>query len=57
VARAGTLPAATVIEVDRHVDSNGIALAEAPARKRKQIRNELQTAIHQLMAGLRAPAK
>ena len=31
----------------------GIALAEAPARKRKQIRNELQTGMHQLMAGLR----
>lgn len=35
----------------------GIALAEAPPRKRKQMRNELQTAIHQLMAGLREPAK
>jgi len=35
----------------------GIALAEAPARKRKQTRNELQTAMHQLMAGLRQPTK
>ena len=35
------------------VTHTGIALAEAPARKRKQIRNELQTAMHQLMAGLR----
>jgi AcrR family transcriptional regulator len=39
------------------ITHTGIALAEAPARKRKQIRNELQTAIHQLMAGLREPAK
>jgi AcrR family transcriptional regulator len=31
----------------------GIALAEAPARQRKRIRSELQTAIHQLMTGLR----
>jgi AcrR family transcriptional regulator len=35
----------------------GIALAEAPKRKRKQIRNELQTAMHQLMAGLLKPSK
>jgi AcrR family transcriptional regulator len=35
----------------------GIALAEAPARKRKQTRNELQTAMRQLMAGLRQPTK
>ena len=39
------------------ITHTGIALAEAPARKRKQIRSELQTAIHQLMAGLREPAK
>jgi len=39
------------------ITHTGIALAEAPARKRKQIRNELQTAIHQLMAGLRVPTK
>jgi AcrR family transcriptional regulator len=39
------------------ITHTGIALAEAPARKRKQTRNELQTAIHQLMAGLREPAK
>jgi AcrR family transcriptional regulator len=37
------------------ITHTGIALAEAPARKRKQTRNELQTAIHQLMAGLREP--
>lgn len=35
------------------ITHTGIALAEAPARKRKQIRNELQTGMHQLMAGLR----
>jgi AcrR family transcriptional regulator len=35
----------------------GIALAEAPARKRKQTRNELQTAMRQLMAGRRQPTK
>jgi AcrR family transcriptional regulator len=35
------------------ITHTGIALAQAPARKRKQIRNELQTAMHQLMAGLR----
>lgn len=39
------------------ITHTGIALAEAPTRKRKQIRNELQTAIHQLMAGLQKPAK
>jgi AcrR family transcriptional regulator len=39
------------------ITHTGIALAEAPARKRKQIRTELQTAMHQLMAGLRAPTK
>jgi Tetracyclin repressor-like, C-terminal domain len=39
------------------ITHTGIALAEAPPRKRNQIRNELQTAIHQLMAGLREPAK
>jgi AcrR family transcriptional regulator len=32
------------------ITHTGIALAEASTRKRKQIRNELQTAIHQLMA-------
>lgn len=39
------------------ITHTGIALAEAPPRKRKRIRNELQTALHQLMAGLRNPAK
>jgi AcrR family transcriptional regulator len=39
------------------ITHTGIALAETPARKRKQIRNELQTAIHQLMAGLREPVR
>jgi AcrR family transcriptional regulator len=39
------------------ITHTGIALAEAPARKRRQIRNELQTAIHQLMVGLREPTK
>lgn len=37
------------------ITHSGIALAEAPTRKRKQIRNELQTAIHQLLAGLQEP--
>jgi AcrR family transcriptional regulator len=31
----------------------GIALAEAPARRRKAIRRDLQSAIHQVMVGLR----
>jgi AcrR family transcriptional regulator len=39
------------------ITHSGIALAEAPARQRKQIRNELQTAIQQLMTGLRNPTK
>jgi AcrR family transcriptional regulator len=39
------------------ITHTGIALAEAPARKRKQIRSELQTAIQQLMAGLQKPTK
>lgn len=38
------------------ITHTGIALAEAPTRKRRQIHTELQTAIHQLMAGLRQPA-
>ncbi|WP_101953493.1 TetR/AcrR family transcriptional regulator [Mycobacterium intracellulare] len=37
------------------ITHSGIELAEAPARKRKQIRNELQTAIHQLLVGLQEP--
>jgi AcrR family transcriptional regulator len=39
------------------ITHTGIALAEAPTRKRNQIRNELQTAMKQLMAGLRNPTK
>jgi AcrR family transcriptional regulator len=35
----------------------GIALAEAPNRRRKQIRDELTTAMHQLMMGLRQPTQ
>ena len=35
------------------ITHTGIALAEAPARKRQQIRNQLQTAMHHLLAGLR----
>jgi AcrR family transcriptional regulator len=35
----------------------GIALAEAPNRSRKQVRDELTTAMHQLMMGLRQPTQ
>jgi AcrR family transcriptional regulator len=35
----------------------GIALAEAPNRRRKQVRHELTTAMHQLMKGLRQPTQ
>lgn len=38
------------------VTHTGIALAQAPKRRRKQIRDELTTAMHQLMMGLRQPA-
>jgi hypothetical protein len=37
--------------VTGRITHTGIALAEAPARKREQIRMK-QTAIHQLMAGV-----
>jgi hypothetical protein len=39
------------------VTHTGIALAEAPKRRRKQIRSELKTAMLQLMAGLRTATK
>jgi AcrR family transcriptional regulator len=39
------------------ITHTGIALADSPTRKRKRMRNELRTAMHQLMAGLRKPTE
>jgi AcrR family transcriptional regulator len=54
---AGTYPRDTPIEAMAHlltgmISHSGIALAEAPARRRKQLRNELQSAMHQIMSSL-----
>jgi AcrR family transcriptional regulator len=59
---AGTYPDNTPIEAMAQlltgmITHAGIALAEAPARKRKQSRRELQIAMQQVMLGLRQTEK
>lgn len=62
LADGGALTTDTPIEAMAHlltglVTHAGIALAEAPARKRRQVRDDLRMAMHQLLRnlGLQAP--